>query len=169
MNYKIALDVDDVLAAFTPHAHKFHNKEMAEKLDYWCPVTVQGILGEGWFLDHIAPNEEFWRTIPLLSDPKDIDFDVFCYMSSFPEDMFEARTAWLKKNGFPDAPLICTSKKKKTCSLLKITHLVDDKPHTIKELRGSSTKGIHFITPYCGFKPVGKRVINSLKEVKQYL
>jgi hypothetical protein len=166
---KVALDVDDVLCQFTPHAHEFHKIPMDEKVDYWCERTMNSRLGTGWFSEHIAPVENFWKDIPLLSKPEDIDFEVFCYLSAFPETMYNIRVQWLKDNGFPEAPLICCYDKLAKCIELGVTHLVDDKPATILKLQGSPVKGIHYITPYAGFEPVGDAIVTNLKQVKQYL
>lgn len=162
---KIALDVDDMLAAFTPHAHAFHNIPMDEKVDYWCERTMDERLGQYWFSKHIAHVHEFWKTLPVLSNPKDINFEVNCYISSFPEEMFDLRQEWLRKNGFPEAPLYATSQKLLKCKELGITHLVDDRPQTIKQFEGSDTKAIHFINHYAGFEPVGPYVVTNLNQV----
>lgn len=166
---KIALDVDDVLAAFTPHAHAFHKIPMDDKVDYWCERTMDARLGQYWFTEHIAPVENFWKTLPLLSDLKDIDFEVIYYISAFPEEMYQLRVDWLRDYGFPDAPLICTFNKLEKCLELGVTHLVDDKPATIQKLQGTNVKGIHFMAPYAGFDPVGEYVVNNLNEVKKFL
>jgi hypothetical protein len=166
---KIALDVDDVLCQFAPYAHAFHKVPMPEKIDYWCERTMNGALGTGWFDQKIAPVEEFWRTIPILSKPEDINFDVSYYISAFPENMHKIRVEWLRQHGFPDAPLICTFDKLAKCIELGVTHLVDDKPATIQKLQGTSIKGIHFITPYAGFEPVGDAVITNLNQLNKYL
>lgn len=163
---KIALDVDDVLAAFCLHTSNFYGIPL-EKRDYWCVKTMDAYYGEGWF-SRIAPVREFWETIPVLSNPSDIDFEVECYMSAFPEEMYDIRVEWLRKNGFPNAPLVVTFDKLEKCLELGITHLVDDKPAMIQKLQDSPVKGIHFITEYAGFEPVGNHV-TSLKQVKQYL
>lgn len=157
-NIRIALDVDDVLAAFCKHVASFFNKPLI-KQDYWCVQIMDEYYGKGWF-HKIAPIEEFWKTIPVLSDPKDINFPVHCYLSAFPEDMFNARVEWLRNHGFPDAPLICVSDKLQKCIELGITHLIDDKPATIQKLKDSPVQGIHFITDYAGFEPVGNFVTN---------
>jgi hypothetical protein len=166
---KIALDVDDVLAAFTPHAHDFHEMPMCETLDYWCVPTMDARLGQGWFMEHIAPVHEFWRTIPRLSNPEDIDFEVAYYISAFPEDMHDIRLNWLREHGFPEAPLICCSDKLAKCIELGVDVLVDDKPATIEKLKGSPVKGIHFLPYYAGFAPVGEHVITNLNQIKNHI
>lgn len=164
---KRALDVDDLLAAFTPHAHSFFGKQLETKLDYWSVPHMDSVLGQGWF-SKIAPVKEFWETIPTLSAPSSIDFDFDYYISSFPQDMYDVRVEWLKKNGFPDKPLIVTNDKLNKCLQLGVGLIVDDKPEFMKTLQDSPVRGIHFITHYAGFEPVGKYV-TSLSQVKQYL
>jgi hypothetical protein len=162
---KIAIDVDDVLAAFTPHAHDFFGHEL-EVCDYWCPITMDGKFGTDWFNGKIAPIREFWDTLPLLSKPEDIDFDFECYISAFPFEMFESRWDWLQKHGFPNKPLICSFQKLAYCKENEIDTIIDDKPTTIKQFNEAGLKGIHFITPYAGFDPVGDCVITNLNQVK---
>ncbi len=165
---KVAIDVDDVLAAFSPHAHTFFGLEI-EKCDYWCDVTMTGKLGENWFTGKIEPVQEFWDTLPALSDPKDLDFDFECYISAFPVAMYESRRNWLLKHGFPDRPLICSMQKLEYCKENGIDTIVDDKPSTIKLFNENGLKGIHFITWYAGFDPVGPRVVTNLNQVKNHL
>lgn len=163
---KIALDVDDVLCKFTEHAHSYHGIKL-KKCNYWCVDTMDVILGKGWF-KALASEWTFWETLQPLSDPADIDFEVFCYISSFPEDMYHLRVNWLKQHGFPEAPLYIASNKLEKCLELGVDILVDDKPATIETLQKSPVKGIHFITPYAGFEPVGDYITN-LNQVKNYL
>ena len=166
---RIALDVDDVLAAFTPHAFAFYKTKLEGRLDYWSTEVMNNTLGEGWFTDRIMNDKNFWDTLPVLSPARDIDFPVTCYVSSFPADMYASRLNWLTNNGYPKAPLIVSSDKLDICHRFGITHLIDDKPDTIKSLERNPIMGLHFMTPYAGFKPVGDYSIHSLKHVKNYL
>jgi hypothetical protein len=166
---RIAFDVDDVIAAFSLHAHNFLQVPMEGPLNYWCFDTMEKRLGDNWFDGKIVPNEQFWRTLPVLSKPEDIQVDVACYMSSFPPQHYALRMEWLIKHGFPQAPLIVANNKVDTCIRLGITHLVDDKPATIKALQETSVKGIHFINHYCGFPSIGDRVITNLNQINQYI
>lgn len=168
-NYKCALDIDDILSAFTPHAHAFHNVRMDEKVDYWCERTMDERLGPKWFTGHIAHVEEFWLTLPILSQPKDIDFEFECYISSFPAEMYELRKEWLLVNKFPDRPLVAASNKLEVCQRLGIGVLIDDKPATIKQFNDNGLKGIHFHNHYAAFAPVGDFVVNNLNQVKNFL
>lgn len=164
---KIALDVDDVICQFTPHAHDFYGKEM-EKCDYWCEKTMDARLGKLWFTNGIAPDREFWKTIPPLSDPKDITFDFDYYISAFPEEMYNERVEWLKEHGFPDKPLIVSFFKLEKCIELGVDILVDDKPATILKLQNSPVRGIHFVPSYAGFEPVGEYITN-LNQLNKYI
>lgn len=165
---KIALDVDDVLARFTIHAFNHFNKVMPEKLDHWSVPLMDKYLGENW-IHKVWLDEEFWGNIPILSSPELIDFNVACYISHFPKEMFKVRSEWLSKNGFPDRPLIWSADKLSTCRHLGIDVLVDDKPATMTSfLEQEDIKGLHFISHYADFKPVGAH-IKSLKEVKKQL
>jgi hypothetical protein len=139
------------------------------KCDYWCERTMHERLGPYWFLEKIAPVENFWKTLPVLNPASDIDFEVDCYISSFPPDMFQLRLDWLKQHGFPDAPLFATSDKLKVMRERGVTHLVDDKPAMIKLLQETEIVGIHFINHYAGFESVGPYVTNNLKQVKPIL
>lgn len=163
---KIALDVDDVLAAFSEHIANYHGKTLI-KQNYWCKDTMESYFSPTWFTD-VKDNPEFWDTLPVLSPAHEIDFEVACYISAFPEELRHIREAWLKKHGYPDRPLLCSYDKLPTCRAHGIDVLVDDKPATIEMLQGTEVKGLHFITPYAGFDPVGD-YITSLTQVKNYI
>lgn len=166
---KIAIDVDDVLCAFTPHAHAFHGVPMPEKVDYWSEQVMDARLGQYWFSKHIAPIEEFWKTIPLLSKPEEIGFEIECYMSSFPPEMYEIRKEWLLVNKFPNVPLVVTTNKLTTCKKMGIDVIIDDKPQTIREMNENGILGIHFYNHYAGFDPVIPYVVFNLNQVKNFL
>lgn len=166
---KIAIDVDDVLAAFTPHSYTYLNIPLTGRIDYWSVPEMDRVLGKGWFSDKVSKDINFWKTLPILSKPEDIDFEITCYMTSFPIDMFALRYNWLREHGFPDAPLIIESKKVKRCVKMGIDVLIDDKPLTIFDTFTTPVKGVHFMTPYAGFAPVGDYVITNLNQVKTVL
>jgi|SRR6478609_5422568 len=92
---KIALDVDEVLAGFMPALFKELNIKL-RKCNNWCQETMDGICGVGWF-DRVRFNKSFWRNLPTISKPEDIDFDFDYYISSFPPEMYDERVAWLKE------------------------------------------------------------------------
>lgn len=165
----IALDVDDVLAAFTPHCHTYFQIPLNGKYDYWCEMTAEDKFGKGWFTEKVSKDIDFWKSLPRLSNPEDIDVDIAYYISAFPEELYEERKRWLLEHGFPDRPLIHSFNKLEKCIELGVTHLVDDKPATIQKLQGSPVKGIHFYTHYAGFNPVGNSVITNLNQIKHHI
>lgn len=166
---KIALDIDDVLAAFTPHVHDFYGVPLNGKLDYWCPeATAERYGRKDWFTGPILPDTRFWDTMPVLNPATDIDFSVDCYISSFPPRHFFSRQEWLRRHGFPMAPLICSTDKLQVCLEHSVDVLVDDKPQMMRDLQNTPVTGIHFITPYAGFDPVGVYITN-LRQVKNVL
>ena len=164
---RIAIDIDDVLAAFTPAAHNFFGKEL-EKCDYWSVPEMDEKLGKGWFSEKISKEVDFWKEIPILSSPDDIDFEFDYYISSFPIERYDERVWWLIKNGFPSKYLLHSMDKVKTCKELGVNLLIDDKPKTVSDLRENGIRALHFITPYAGFEPIGEFITN-LKQVKDYL
>ena len=164
---KIAIDIDDVLAAFTPYSHTFFGKELS-KCDYWSVEEMDKILGKGWFSDKISKEVDFWKDIPILSNPETIDFEFEYYISSFPIERYDERVWWLIKNNFPSKYLIHSMDKLKVCKELEVEMLIDDKPETVRKFRENGLKALHFITPYAGFNPVGE-YITDLKQVKNYI
>ena len=164
---KRALDVDDVLAGFVPHAYNWFGKEL-KKVNYWDVPTMEVELGEGWF-NKIANEEKFWSTLPVLSHPRDINFDFDYYLTSFPIQMLHLREKWLKEHGFPNKDIVVANDKLKACKELGVGVLIDDKPATIQSLQDSEIKGIHFINHYAGFDMVGDRIVTHLSQVVEFL
>lgn len=163
---KIALDVDDVLAGFTQHCHSYFGAELKGTFNFWSVEDCIKRYGEGW-LEKVFSDEEFYRTLPILSPPEDINFDVECYMTSIPVHLKGVRERWLSDNGYPEAEVFVTMNKIPLCKHMKIDVLVDDKPHTITALKGQGVRGIHFIPHYAGFDPVGEHItnLNQLKKI----
>ena len=164
--YKIALDVDDVLAAFYPEVCKrFGMPEV--KTNIWD--------GKGtckWIADKF-PNlyyeKEFWENMGVLSNPLSITFDFECYITSIPDFLCEMRVEWLKRHGFPDKPVVCTNDNKlQRMKEEGIDILIDDNPSTIKEVREGGLIGIQFIPYYMSnYNERDPFSIRHLSEVNQ--
>lgn len=140
--------MDDVLGAFYPTiCKKLGRPEVAVML--W-----DGQVGGDceWVADlfpALYSELDYWSTISVLSAPSSIDFEIDHYITSIPAHLHDIREKWLKDNGFPERPLICTLESKvKTMKALGITVLIDDKPSTIKAVRAAGMIGIQFIPPY---------------------
>ncbi len=161
--FRTALDIDDCIAAFTPHAHDFCGAEMGG-CNYWSVEEMDSRLGKGWF-ESICKSSEFWKTIPVLNK---VDFDFHCYMTSSPDHKYEERLEWLKINGFPDKPLVITNDKVLNCIKMEIDLLIDDKIDNILKVREAGLLGLHYVPHYASFEPVGD-FITDLKDVNEYV
>ncbi len=140
----VALDVDGVLANFYAGICKKYGREMV-KIDQWSIPWINDIIKEAW------EDEDFWANLPVLSNPKDIDFDFDMYLTHLPLDLYDARLYWLKKNGFPSRNLICampSQSKGDICKEHGIQLLVDDKPGTIIDCQNKGILGVQFVPHY---------------------
>lgn len=166
---KIALDLDDVLAGFFPHACQKFNR-IETKCDIWDGVDVNKWIVEGF--SEIAEDLDFWRTTPVLSRANSIDFEVSAYITYSPEEVLSVRKEWLEKHGFPNAPIICTKDKLQTMIEYDIDVLVEDKVSTVNEINNSGTGKIalQFKPPYMSENCDDEtKIITHLSEVKQKL
>lgn len=142
----IGIDVDDVLAGFYPAMCKRYGLP-ERQVDIWDGEVECKFIVEKFH--EIRDDFEFWSTLPVISSPESIIFDFDYYVSSFPESMFEARVKWLKDNGFPDKPLLCSKDKLTTCKEYGINVLIDDKKSTIHDIMcGGDILGIRFRPSY---------------------
>ena len=178
---KIALDIDDVLAGFAFQVHKvLGNEKLLVPHDHWNQTGLTGKLMvipdehgnfkayTEKFLDKCEHNRDFWANLPVLSLPCDIDFDVACYITSSPENMLGMRRVWLKKNGFPLAPVIHSKEKHVTMKRLGVEVLVDDKLSTVKAVANvEGLRAFHFKPWYCNVE--SEYTIENLKELKERL
>ena len=168
-NIDIALDVDDVLAAFYPAmCKKFNRPEV--KTNIW-----DGKKSCKWIADSFPAmweDKEFWANMNMLSYPQSITFDFKCYLTAIADSLCGVRREWLSKNGFPDKPVICTTSKHKVDIMrdLDIDVLIDDKPSTIKSVRDAGLIGIQFIPHYMSnFDPEDPFSVRHLSEINEII
>lgn len=138
---KIGLDVDGVLANF----------ELAMAKEFKRPHITSYGWDVQWITDlihKVEENEEFWENLPIISHPESITFDFDYYITAVPPKMKGARERWLKKNGFPDKPVIVSDTKLITMRELGVDVLIDDKYSTMKEVQEAGLLAIQFIPPY---------------------
>jgi len=144
--FKIACDVDEVLGAFYPAICKKYNMPELQ-VDIWDGVGVNK-----WVADkfpELYNDLDFWKSIPRLSNPSSINFEIDHYITSIPDFLHDIREQWLLDNGFPKAPLICTLENKvKTMKALGINVLIDDKPTTVQAVRRNGMIAFQFVPPY---------------------
>ena len=143
-NLKIGLDVDDVLAGFYPAMCERYGKSV-DVVDIWDGKKDCKWLKKAF--PEVVDDFDFWRTLPVITRPESINFSFDCYISAFPEQMYDARIIWLMNNGFPCKPLICSDDKLSICKEYGINVLIDDKKDTIDQVKECSILGIRY-RPY---------------------
>lgn len=143
---RIACDVDDVLGAMYPHlCQKFDRPE--KMIDIWDGEVANKWVGD--LFPELYKDLELYSSIPRLSSPGAINFEIDHYITSIPTFLHNVREKWLEDNGFPDSPLVCTlGNKVDTMQALGLNVLIDDKPSTIKAVREAGMIGIQFVPPY---------------------
>lgn len=142
----IALDVDGVLANFYLAICRYAGMPY-NSLESW---------GEEWIfkaLSKVRNDSKFWLTLPMLNPPEAITFDFDCYLSAYPEGMYEMRKLWLQMNGYPDKPLIRSTNKLKSMLELGLTTLIDDRPETINKINGTKELiGVTYLPCYASWE-----------------
>lgn len=166
MRFKIALDVDDVLAQFYPAMCKRFGVNV-KQTNIWDPTGPASVVAQNFHI--IQYNKMFWLNLEKESLPEDIDFEVSCYITSSPPIMKSARQQWLEQHDFPPAPLIMSSNKAQEMRVRGVDVLVDDKPDTIKSVRASGLIGIQYVPPYMNEILEDGPVIRHLSQVMEVL
>lgn len=158
---KIALDVDDVLAAWYKAACEYCKVEFKPR-NHW------GEEGKFFFpyWEDIKADDDFWYNLEVLNE---VDFEFDYYITSMPPHLADSRLDWLKRNGFPDKKVYFTQDKISLAEKLGVDVLIDDKPSTIKEFIGSGRHAIHYIPPYSTIKPVSPHYTNDFSKIKNIL
>jgi 5'(3')-deoxyribonucleotidase len=165
----VALDVDDVLAAFYPEmCRRFNKPEL--KTNIW-----DGKESCKWVADEFPQMWEdcsFWANMNVLSYPQSITFEVTCYITAIDPKLCGVRKDWLIRNGFPDRPVFCTIDRSKLEIMEEqnIDMLIDDKPSTIQAVRKAGRYGIQFIPHYMSnYNDSDPFSIRHLSEVSQII
>ncbi|HNU60234.1 MAG TPA: hypothetical protein PKI08_09820 [Aquaticitalea sp.] len=99
---KIGLDIDGVLADFTLAWHELY-PEVSPTPSTW---HLDPKIGERFKAMREANTlDDFYLNIKPLINPSEIPFEPHCYITSRPVSV-EISKQWLKKNGFPEKPVI---------------------------------------------------------------
>ena len=163
--FKIGLDVDGVLA----------NWYLGMCIKYNMPYELIDTWNVPWLLEKyhkVKGDEKFWESLPILSEPQAIIFEVAAYVTSIEEWLLDARTHWLAINGFVEAPIIVSHDKKVHCTDHGINVLVDDKLETLIDIKENAPNilPIKFTPSYMREDvPEGIYEIRHLSEVNQVL
>lgn len=116
---KTGLDVDNCLSDFVKGMFDWFD-EPYRVVTEWDDIFIRDSF------HHIINDEKFWLTLPILSHPDDIRFDVECYITarSIPS---EITAEWLYTKGFPVAPVITVGALKCGTHNSKIDAVIDMK------------------------------------------
>lgn len=159
---RISLDVDGLLSNFYLAICREYDKPLIN-MHSWSLPWISEIFHE------IAKDKDFWASLPILTPPEAINFEVAAYITSIPEEIAQVRAAWLSLRGYPDAPVVVAHDKLKACITHDIDIHIDDKPKIIKELNESgAVTGIQFYPPYAVWEKVGP-VIRNLHDFHKYV
>ena len=138
---KKALDVDGVLANFYLAMCRRFNKPYVS-IDKW---------GEPWLeerLPDVLDDYDFWDNLPNMNRPDAINFDFDYYITAIPIQFKDSRIKWLKKNGYPDKPVIVAFNKDEAMIRHGVDILIDDKYENIEKVTKAGLIGIHYVPDY---------------------
>ncbi|QQV89743.1 5' nucleotidase [Cellulophaga phage Calle_1] len=103
-NVKIGLDIDEVLADWLGAWTELRGSDAHPK-DWYFDRELMDIFGK---MESDGVLNSFFMDIKPLIDPKDINFDVHCYITSRPIDS-KITERWLDIHGFPARPVYTVS------------------------------------------------------------
>lgn len=137
---KIGLDIDGVLCDFMGGFYEFFGEIYVPVDDFNDPFVWKNF-------SKIEHNKEFWKNLKPLINPKDVQFDVFCYITARPIPS-HLTYLWLVNNEFPSAPVFSTrldiqnaSCKLETIIDLELDYFLDDNLEIASKIQiGSHTK-----------------------------
>lgn len=122
---KIGLDIDGVLCNFIEGFYKHFNEPFVVPTQWDVDFVY-----DNW--SKVVDDEAFWMSLEPLIEPKEINFDIYCYVTARPIPTC-ITYLWLIKNGFPKAPVFSTGLysdkhcKIATIKRLELDYFVDDK------------------------------------------
>lgn len=160
---KIGLDIDEVLAQWTPA---------------WCKKWGMGE-PTSWFFDRdivkrfdaMRENntlDDFYLSLDVLTDPNNIPFEPHCYVTSRPVKT-EITEKWLDEKGFPHRPVYTVELGHSKVDVIKdlgIDIFVDDRFDNFVQLNKAGICCYLFDAPHNRRYDVGYKRIKSLKELQ---
>jgi len=165
---KIGFDVDDVLFDFYPSFCKKYNIEL-KPCDIWSEEE-SGVTPEK--LNSL--DGEFWGSLNPIFNISEIEFEIDCYLTSFPKKYLMNRIENMLSHKLPVREFICCSSSEKLNYIIEkeIDIFVDDNPNTIKMIRDANTKcvPIQLLPPYSTTELVKNvLVVKNYKELNNLL
>lgn len=161
--FRIALDIDEVLADFVGHYNNFFNSNIQP--EFWnFDINIKEKL------DRVKDNKEFWLTMPPKVNPSELGFEPVCYITArdIPSQWSEE---WIASVGFPTMPVHTVgfdNSKVDICKKLNIDIFVDDRYENFQELNKNNICCFLFDAPHNRRYNVGfKRLYNLSDLIKK--
>ncbi len=161
---KIGLDIDGVLADFARAWHELYN-EINPRPTTWYFDPKIGKRFEA--MRKANTLDEFYLNIQPLIYPKEIPFEPYCYITSRPVKG-EITEQWLKKNGFPEKPVISLDirqSKVEAARNVGVDIFVDDHIDNFIELNNGGVTTYLYTAPWNSEFDAGQLRINSLNDL----
>lgn len=159
---KIGLDIDEVLAAWTPAWCKHWNIEQPTS---W--YFDRNILKKFDQMKEDGTLDDFYLSLDVITSPEDIPFEPHCYVTSRPVST-EVTEEWLNRKGYPHRPVITVGLNQSKVDVIKgsgIDIFVDDRFDNFVELNKAGICCYLFDAPHNQRYDVGYKRIKSLKEL----
>lgn len=156
-NFKIGLDIDDVLADFITAYCKRYNIEIPYNWKYDVNFKEN--------YDKLLSDEDFWMNLEPKIKPEHIPFEIDCYISSrlIPE---EWTVKWLEKHNFSIAKVFHTTNKLEKCKERGLTFFVDDNFETFQNLNSNGICCYLMTVKHNEKYQVGHKRINSINDLE---
>lgn len=156
-NKKIGLDIDDVVIDFVPA---------------YCQTFGLDV-PNSWHLDRdifknlstLYKDWLWWAGLQKLFSPKELKFEVDCYITARDESLKKVTEQWLQDNGFPMAPIIFNRNKGEVCRERSLNIFIDDSPKNFDEINKAGTACYLMDKPWNRWKEVGYRRINNINDI----
>lgn len=159
---KIGLDIDEVLAQWTPAWCKCWH--IPEPSSWFFDRNIMQRFKE---MEETQILDEFYLSLEVLTKPEDIPFEPYCYVTSRPVKS-EISEQWLDANGFPHRPVYTVETGKSKVEIIKSLNLdifVDDRFDNFVELNKAGICCYLFDAPHNQRYDVGYKRIKSLKDI----
>lgn len=161
---KVGLDIDGLCSHFTKGFYKWFNEPFVPPTkweDEFISKNFKKIIGV----------EEFWSTLPVLSPPETICYDILCYITARPCES-HISWKWLVEHGYPNKPVFTVGpgeSKVKIINDLELNFFVDDHSVNVLDInKNTNCCALLFTQPHNDWMAMEPR-INCLSELKQYL
>lgn len=161
----IGYDIDDVIVECIPGVYRWLGVK---------PIFPVEIWSDPWVIDNFHRVEydiDFWMQLRLINGPRRLSVppDVFVTARSIPT---EATEEYMKKVGYGGIPIYTvppgTTKVNKLLEL-GVTHFVDDKPQTYKDLMGTGIVSVIYLADYHRTSEQFERQIFDIRDFKKFI